>query len=168
MRMSKSSLLPFYRTDMTLNFSKKLCLSDKIHEGFFAFDERLLPTNHDGPMVFAQQIVLAVSRPAPLKPALGRKRHELNSPNLGGHLSHPLLYHFLKAQANELWLTRVTGPPYLARLLSDLGTSLPSKETNHRRLAFAAVNGKCLDRLRPSFLAVKGKCLDRSGQPRLV
>ncbi|GBN09491.1 hypothetical protein AVEN_62652-1 [Araneus ventricosus] len=87
---------------------------------------------------------------APLKPGvLGRKRHELDSPNLEGHLPHPLLYPFLKAKRNGLWLARIIGPPYRAYLLSDLRALPPLKEANRLRPAFVAVKGKFLDLPRP-------------------
>ncbi|GBM62914.1 hypothetical protein AVEN_113410-1, partial [Araneus ventricosus] len=49
----------------------------------------------------------------PLKPDLFRMiRHELDSPNLGGHLPHqstPAIT-FPKAHGNGLWVARIIGP----------------------------------------------------------
>ncbi|GBL65274.1 hypothetical protein AVEN_157428-1, partial [Araneus ventricosus] len=59
----------------------------------------------------------------PRKPGLfGRKRHELESPNLGSHFPHhPNLYY--KMDGNGLWLAKIIGSLYRAYLLSDLRTS---------------------------------------------
>ncbi|GBN31360.1 hypothetical protein AVEN_98839-1 [Araneus ventricosus] len=62
---------------------------------------------------------------APLKPGvIGRKRHELDSLNLGGHLSHhPTLSYNLplrrRGMGNDDWTS------YRTYLLSDLSTSPP-------------------------------------------
>ncbi|GBN60928.1 hypothetical protein AVEN_142739-1 [Araneus ventricosus] len=69
---------------------------------------------------------------APLKPdLLGRIRHELNSPNLGGHLPHhptPAVA-YIMALGNELWWARIIGPPHRAYILSDLRNSPPLKRS---------------------------------------
>ncbi|GBM42085.1 hypothetical protein AVEN_158246-1 [Araneus ventricosus] len=65
--------------------------------------------------------ILSKKRAFPLKPGLfGRKRHELDSPNLGGHLpDHTLLKPSLKAHGNGLCLAKI----------SDLRTSSPLKRS---------------------------------------
>ncbi|GBN36077.1 hypothetical protein AVEN_170148-1, partial [Araneus ventricosus] len=85
----------------------------------------------------------------PLKPALfGRIRHELNSPNLRGHLPQhptPAINSPLGAQkwavvGKDNWTfycaySEVISEPHL-----------PSKEANHLRPAFVVAKGKFLDR----------------------
>ncbi|GBM74510.1 hypothetical protein AVEN_178448-1 [Araneus ventricosus] len=80
-------------------------------------------------------------------------RHELDSPNMGGHLPHhSTLCYNLPLRRSEMgcgckgnWIS------YLAYLRSDLRTPLPLKKPN---------------RLKPAFVAVKRKFLDRPGPPR--
>ncbi|GBM23456.1 hypothetical protein AVEN_181572-1 [Araneus ventricosus] len=53
-------------------------------------------------------------RKATLKPGpFGRKRHELDSPKLGGRLPHhlTLISPSVKAHGNELQFSRIFGPP---------------------------------------------------------
>ncbi|GBN73901.1 hypothetical protein AVEN_23917-1 [Araneus ventricosus] len=74
--------------------------------------------------------------------------HELDTPNLHGHLPHlPSLCYSLPLRRTK-W--DVVGKDnctlYRANLLSDLRIS-PPNEDNHLRTAFLAVRGKCLDRL---------------------
>ncbi|GBN50989.1 hypothetical protein AVEN_264740-1 [Araneus ventricosus] len=80
-------------------------------------------------------------RRSPLKQDLfGRKRHELDSPNLGGPLPHDPTPNLI-------------GPPIalISEAISE--PPLPSEEAS---------------RLRPAFVAVKGKFLDRPRPPRSV
>ncbi|GBM20152.1 hypothetical protein AVEN_274042-1, partial [Araneus ventricosus] len=66
----------------------------------------------------------------PLKPgASGRKRHELDSPNLGGHLPHhhtSCYNHPLRCREMSV-VGKDNQTLYLAYLLSDLRTSPPLK-----------------------------------------
>ncbi|GBL92558.1 hypothetical protein AVEN_175010-1 [Araneus ventricosus] len=83
-------------------------------------------------------------------------RHELNSPNLSGHLPHALLYPSLKAHENGLWWTRIIGPSTAFISLAISEPYLPSEEANRLRLAFVAVKRKFLDRPGPprSFVII--------------
>ncbi|GBN97087.1 hypothetical protein AVEN_160978-1 [Araneus ventricosus] len=84
----------------------------------------------------------------------GRKRHELDSPNLGGHLPHHrLLYPSLKAHGNWLRFARIIGPPTPLISLAISEPHLNTEEAN---------------RLKPAIFAVEGKFLDRTGPPRSV
>ncbi|GBL92421.1 hypothetical protein AVEN_8113-1 [Araneus ventricosus] len=71
-----------------------------------------------------------------LKPGdFGSKRHELDSPNLGGHLlHHPIpCYNLPKGVGKWPVVGKENWIPYRAYLLSDLRTSSPSKEENRLR-----------------------------------
>ncbi|GBO19311.1 hypothetical protein AVEN_219649-1, partial [Araneus ventricosus] len=87
----------------------------------------------------------------PLKQGLfGRKRLELGSPNLGGHLSPYLTPCYnLSLRRTEMGcgLARIIRPPTLLISQAISEPPLPSKEDNHLRLAFEAVKRKFLNRL---------------------
>ncbi|GBO44079.1 hypothetical protein AVEN_38337-1 [Araneus ventricosus] len=64
----------------------------------------------------------------PFKPGLfGRRRHELDSPNLGGQLHYHSIpcYNLLLRRTEMGWLARMIGAPYRAYLRSDLRISPP-------------------------------------------
>ncbi|GBM53018.1 hypothetical protein AVEN_265975-1 [Araneus ventricosus] len=90
----------------------------------------------------------------PLKPGLfGRKRHELDSPNLGGHfLLHSPFYN-LPLRRTEMCCGGQGQLDPLPRSSPKRSRNLLSKEAN---------------RLIPAFVAVKGEFLDRPGTPRSV
>ncbi|GBL75997.1 hypothetical protein AVEN_234312-1 [Araneus ventricosus] len=68
---------------------------------------------------------------APLKPGVfGRKRHELDSPNLGGHLPHhPTSCYNLPLRRSEMAVVGKGNWTYSAYLLSDVRTSSPLKRS---------------------------------------
>ncbi|GBO07707.1 hypothetical protein AVEN_83795-1 [Araneus ventricosus] len=85
---------------------------------------------------------------APLKPGPSEwKQHELDSPNLGGHLPPHRFYKL------PLRFARIIRPP----------TALISEAISEPHLLSKDANS-----LRAAFVAVKGKFLDRPGPPRSV
>ncbi|GBL92583.1 hypothetical protein AVEN_131413-1 [Araneus ventricosus] len=87
--------------------------------------------------------------PSPLKPCLLRMIHELNSPNLGGHLPHPPnpCYNLsLRRKEMGCGCQGQLDPPttFISEVVSEHHLSL--KEANSLRPAFVAVKGKFLER----------------------
>ncbi|GBO01950.1 hypothetical protein AVEN_160131-1 [Araneus ventricosus] len=91
--------------------------------------------------------------PSPLKPAvLGRKPHELDSPNLGGHFHQPISCYNLPLRLREMSCG-------LQGYLDPLPSSSPKNLTSPKKQPTASDW--------PSSLR-KGKCLDLPGPPRYV
>ncbi|GBM96134.1 hypothetical protein AVEN_153259-1 [Araneus ventricosus] len=83
----------------------------------------------------------------PLKPRLlGRIPHELDSPNLGGHLPHhPIsVIPSLKAHGNGLWLARIIGPSIalISEAISEPHLSSPQKKPTAADRPSSLLRGK--------------------------
>ncbi|GBO14260.1 hypothetical protein AVEN_135367-1 [Araneus ventricosus] len=89
---------------------------------------------------------------APLKPGVFvRKQFELDSPNLGGHLTHHPTHCYNLPLSVRKWVVvgEQTLTPYRAYLLSDLRTSPPLKRRQPPQTAFVAFKEGFLDRPKP-------------------
>ncbi|GBN47567.1 hypothetical protein AVEN_270670-1 [Araneus ventricosus] len=73
-------------------------------------------------------------------------RHELDSPNLSGHLPPPPPAIFPKGNGYGLWFAGIIGPPTALISEADLRISPPLKKSQpHFRSTFVAVKGELLD-----------------------
>ncbi|GBO11698.1 hypothetical protein AVEN_97398-1, partial [Araneus ventricosus] len=81
----------------------------------------------------------------PLKPGdFGRKRHDLDSPNLGDHLPHHPIpcYNLLKGAGKWPVVGKENWIPYRADLLSDLRTSCPLKRSKPSQTGLCCCEGE--------------------------